>query len=85
MAIKAKASVQLKFSNPKQLAAAVAALKPEVNSPVTHRSRVDLQVQENFLVLTVEAEDTVALRAAVNAYLRWIASTVNVIDIVERN
>jgi len=37
------------------------------------------------VVLTVEAEDTVALRAAVNAYLRWIASTVNVIDIVERN
>jgi tRNA threonylcarbamoyladenosine modification (KEOPS) complex Pcc1 subunit len=83
MGIKAKASVRLKFCNPDQLAAAVAALKPEVNSPVTHRASVDLQVQENFLVLMVEADDTVALRATVNAYLRWIASTMNVIETVE--
>jgi tRNA threonylcarbamoyladenosine modification (KEOPS) complex Pcc1 subunit len=84
MAIKAKASVRLKFSDSKQLAAAVAALKPEANTPVTHRANVDLQVQENFLVLTVDADDTVALRATVNAYLRWIASTVNVIETIEQ-
>ncbi len=83
MAIKAKASICLKFCDSKQLTAAVAALKPEVNSPVTHRANVDLQVNDNFLVLTVDADDTIALRATVNAYLRWIASTVNVIEIVE--
>lgn len=84
MAIKAKASVTLKFSDSKQLAAAVAALKPEACSPVTHRASVGLQVQENLLILTVDAEDTVALRATVNAYLRWVASTVNVVEVVER-
>jgi tRNA threonylcarbamoyladenosine modification (KEOPS) complex Pcc1 subunit len=84
MAMKAQASVRLKFSDPKQLAAAVAALKPEVSAPVTHRANVDLQVQDCFLVLTVNAEDTVALRATVNAYLRWIASAVNVLELVER-
>jgi tRNA threonylcarbamoyladenosine modification (KEOPS) complex Pcc1 subunit len=36
-----------------------------------------------FLVLAVDAEDTVALRSTLNAYLRWINSTVNVIDVVE--
>jgi tRNA threonylcarbamoyladenosine modification (KEOPS) complex Pcc1 subunit len=80
----AKASINLKFADAKQLSAAVAALKPEVNSPVTHRAKVDLQVKENVLVLMVDADDTVALRATVNAYLRWIASTVNVIELVER-
>jgi len=84
MAINAKVSVHIKFYDSKQLVAAVAALKPEVNSPVTHRSNVNLQIHDCFLTLTVDAEDTIALRAAVNVYLRWIASTVNVVEVVER-
>ncbi len=82
MSTSAKAYVNLKFSDAKQLAVAVAALKPEVNAPVTHRAKVDLQVKDNLLVLTVEANDTVALRATINAYLRWIVSTINVIEVV---
>ena len=35
------------------------------------------------LLLTVEAEDTVALRATLNAYLRWINSAVNVMCTVD--
>lgn len=83
MSLKAKAFIRLKFCDSKQLSAAVAALKPEVNSTITHRASVALQVEDCFLVLMIEAEDTVALRATVNAYLRWIASTVNVMEIVE--
>jgi tRNA threonylcarbamoyladenosine modification (KEOPS) complex Pcc1 subunit len=37
-----------------------------------------------FLLLTVEAKDTVALRATLNAYMRWINSTINVIDVVKK-
>jgi tRNA threonylcarbamoyladenosine modification (KEOPS) complex Pcc1 subunit len=84
LAVKAKASIRLKFGDAKQLAASVAALKPEVNAPVTHRASVELQTQDNFLVLMIEAEDTIALRATLNAYLRWIASTVNVIETIEQ-
>jgi tRNA threonylcarbamoyladenosine modification (KEOPS) complex Pcc1 subunit len=84
MAINAKMSVHVKFHNLDQLTAAIAALTPEINSPVTHRSNVDLQVFDCSLILTVNAEDTVALRAAVNTYLRWIASTVNIVEVIER-
>ena len=84
MAINAKVSVRVKFCDHKQLVAAVAALKPEVNSSVTHRSNVSLQVQDCFLFLTIVAEDTIALRAAVNAYLRWIVSATNVVEVLER-
>jgi len=83
MTINAKVSVRIKFSNSKQLITAVTALKPEVNSPVTHRSNVELQIHDCFLTLTVDAEDTTALRATVNAYLRWIASTISVVEIIE--
>jgi tRNA threonylcarbamoyladenosine modification (KEOPS) complex Pcc1 subunit len=83
MATRAKASVKVTFKDEKQLVASLAALRPEVNAPVTRRARVDLKKKDNLLILSVDADDTVALRATVNAYLRWIASTVNVIELIE--
>jgi len=84
MAIRAKATVRLKFASEKQLTTLLDALMPEANAPVTRRANVKLEKDGLFLVLTVEAEDTVALRATLNAYLRWINSTINVIDVVEQ-
>ena len=83
MAIRTKATVRLKFSSDKQLTTLLNALMPEANAPATRRSAVKLVKDNLFLLLTVEAQDTVALRSTLNAYLRWINSTVNVIDVVE--
>ena len=84
MAIRAKATVRLKFYSDKQLTTLLNALMPEANAPVTRRSTVKLEKDGLFLLLKVEAEDTVALRSTLNAYLRWINSAINVIDVVER-
>jgi len=81
--MKAKASVRLRFSSEKHLKTLLNALAPEANAPVSRRTRAVLEKEGNFLVLKVEADDTVALRAALNAYLRWIGSTVKVLEIVE--
>lgn len=83
MTTRAKATVHLKFTSEKQLTTLLNALIPEANAPVTRRANVKLEKDGLFLVLTVEAEDTVALRATLNAYLRWINSAINVIDVVE--
>jgi tRNA threonylcarbamoyladenosine modification (KEOPS) complex Pcc1 subunit len=83
MSTKAKATIHLKFANQKQLTTLLAALLPEAKAPPTHRSTVKLEKNDCELTLTVEAADTVALRAALNAYLRWINSTLNVIDVVD--
>jgi tRNA threonylcarbamoyladenosine modification (KEOPS) complex Pcc1 subunit len=83
MATAAKATVRLKFATQKQLTTLLNALTPETNSTVTRRANVKLEEDGLFLVLTVEAEDTVALRATLNAYLQWINSTVNIINAVE--
>ena len=84
MATSAKATVRLKFTTQKQLSTLLSALTPEANAQVTRRANVKLTQKGSFLVLTVEAEDTVALRATLNAYLRWINSTINVLDVVEQ-
>ena len=83
MATKAKATILLKFSSDKQLTTLLDALTPEANAPVTRRSAVKLEKEKSFLLLTVEAQDTTSLRSTLNAYLRWINSTITVIDMVE--
>ena len=81
--MKAKTTVRLRLSSEKQLSTLLSALAPEANRPVTTRARAVLEGEGNFLVLKVEAKDTVALRAALNAYLRWIGSAIKVLQVVE--
>ena len=83
MSTSAKADIRLKLANKKQVETILDALVPEATAPVTRRANVKLQKDGLFLVLAVEAEDTVALRATLNAYLRWINSTVNIMDAIE--
>ncbi|MEM2968890.1 MAG: KEOPS complex subunit Pcc1 [Candidatus Bathyarchaeia archaeon] len=81
--MKAKATVRLRLDSEKRLATVFEALAPEANRPATLRAKAVLQREGNFLILRVEAKDTVALRAALNAYLRWIASAVKIIETVD--
>jgi len=83
--MKAKATIRLKFSSEKQLRAVVDALTPEVSKPLAGRAKVALERQDAFLVLRVEARDTVALRSTLNAYLRWVGSIVNVVEVLEHS
>jgi tRNA threonylcarbamoyladenosine modification (KEOPS) complex Pcc1 subunit len=84
MSTKAKANLRLKFKSKKQVSTVLSALTPEAQALPTHRANIKLGGDGLFLVLTVEGEDTVALRATLNAYLRWIQSTLNVIALVEK-
>jgi tRNA threonylcarbamoyladenosine modification (KEOPS) complex Pcc1 subunit len=82
--MKATATVRLQFSSEKHLTTLLEALAPEANAPVTRRAKAILEKEGTFLLLKVEAVDTVALRATLNAYLRWIGSMKNVVATLER-
>ncbi len=49
-----------------------AALRPETAKPLS-RATVSMERVGEELRLAIEAEDTAALRAAINSYLRWAA------------
>jgi tRNA threonylcarbamoyladenosine modification (KEOPS) complex Pcc1 subunit len=83
MSLDAKATIHLSFTE-KQVDTLLSALIPEAKAPPTHRSKVKLQKDGCQLTLMVSAEDTVALRATLNAYLHWINSTLNVIEVVKK-
>ena len=74
--MKAKATARLRVSSEKHLTTLLNALAPEANRPVTTRAKAVLEKEGNFLVLNVEAKDTVALRAALNAGSNPFDSTV---------
>ena len=82
MATSAKATIRLKFASDRQLTTLLDALIPEAHGPIIRRAIVKLGKEGPYLVLTVQAEDTVALRSTLNAYLRWIGSVVNVMSLV---
>jgi tRNA threonylcarbamoyladenosine modification (KEOPS) complex Pcc1 subunit len=83
LAVKTSATVRLKFSSKQKLQTVLDSLKPEIKSPATNRARTRLKQEDGSLVLNVEADDTVALRASLNAYLRWINSILNVLEGLE--
>lgn len=80
----AKAKVRLKFATGEQLQIVFNSLNPEAKIPTSHRARTTLEKEYDFLLVNIEAEDTVALRASLNAYLRWINSILNVLEVVKR-
>jgi KEOPS complex subunit Pcc1 len=82
--MKARATVRLKLTSEKKLRAVLRALEPEVKNPLGVRSQASLEKERNLLVLKIKANDSVALRATLNAYLRWINSILNVFQILER-
>lgn len=81
----AKARINLRFPNKKQLSAIFTALKAETHSSLTSRSKVSIAKEDKTLTLTMlfEAKDTSALRAAVNSYLHWVRLTKDVLDSIE--
>ncbi|WGM88993.1 MAG: KEOPS complex subunit Pcc1 [Candidatus Bathyarchaeum tardum] len=73
----AKAVVRLNFFSDKQLHVVIHALKPEIDSASTSRSKVCMTTEGQTLILDFRAADTSALRAAMNSYLRLIGVAMN--------
>lgn len=58
------------------------AIAPEAADIPSRRAAVKLGIVEGGLILEIEARDPVALRAALNSFLRFIDASLNVVSIV---
>jgi len=83
MTSSASAAIKMQFNDEKQIDILLATLSPEAKTSASRRSSVRLAKDGLCLTVTVEAEDTVALRATLNAYLRWINSALNILEAVK--
>ena len=77
---RASAKVELAFKNARMASAVWSSLKPEEGLPGSARCKVDIRRRKNILCLGIDADDTAALRAALNSFLRWAAVARDVIE-----
>ncbi|TET01412.1 MAG: hypothetical protein E3J80_01110 [Hadesarchaea archaeon] len=77
---RASAGVEFAFKSAREAGAVQRALRPEEALPASTRCRVSIRRRKNVLCLQIDAEDTAALRAALNSFLRW---TIVARDVIE--
>jgi len=70
---------QLLFETPKA-EIIYKALMPELEDEL-HRSRVEMQLREGSLALSVQGEDVVSLRAALNTWIRLVKIAFEMVNI----
>ena len=68
----ARAALEFTFRSMREAEAVLQAIIPEERLPTSTRCKVCVERRKNVLCLRVEAGDTVALRAALNSFVRWI-------------
>jgi tRNA threonylcarbamoyladenosine modification (KEOPS) complex Pcc1 subunit len=68
---RATAGVEIAFEKEKEAKAVHNSLKPEELLPVSARCKVVIIRRKNVLCIEIDANDTAALRAALNSFLRW--------------
>ena len=81
--MKKRAVIRLSFKSERYLKTVLNALKPETGKSPSSRSRTKVEKEDGKLKISFEAKDTPALRAAINAYLRWISLTKNMLESVD--
>jgi tRNA threonylcarbamoyladenosine modification (KEOPS) complex Pcc1 subunit len=82
--MKARATVRFELTPENKLRAFLRALEPEAQNSLGLRSAASIKKDGNILILKIKAKDSVALRAALNTYLRWINAMLKVFQILER-
>lgn len=82
--MRAHAIVRLDFPSQQRSKIMLEALQPETKMLSTHRSRVHVEDRGKTLIISFEAEDTSALRAAINSFLRWVFLTKTVLESVDK-
>ena len=82
--MKVQAVVHLILSSERRSQIIFNAIKPETEIMLTSRSKVQINREGESLILIIEANDTSALRASMNSYLRFISLTKNVLDAIDK-
>ncbi len=57
-------------------------LAPEIEHQTSERTNVTMSSKKGEVIISIEASDIVALRAAINSYLRWVGAILDVVEAV---
>ena len=77
------AFIRIPIASERILNSLIDALNPETRS-ISARTKIKIRKDEKGIILKINAEDTVALRSTLNAYTRWINSTLEVLNSINK-
>ena len=72
-----KASFTFNFDSESDAKLILNAIYPEIKHKIP-KTELEISNEKNILFLKIVAKDTSSLRAAVNSYLRWMITAINV-------
>jgi KEOPS complex subunit Pcc1 len=72
-----KACFVFNFDSSKEASIVANSIDPEIRNKIP-KTKVYTKLSGKNYSITIEAEDTSSLRAAINSYLRWINTALNV-------
>lgn len=73
--------LEIEFETPKDAEIILEAMKPEITSAPSSRTRSNICIHGKKLTLEVKASDSTSLRASINSYLRWIMLSAKIIGL----
>ena len=82
MALKTQAEIIITLSSLEEAEAVYQSLKPETKPLHANRSEAKIEPRNKTLLINLEAKDTIALRAALNSYLRWIMQLAEIHSVI---
>lgn len=80
---KVEASIILELSDVRKANTLYAALLPEKLNPPTYRSKIDIELNGSSLKINISSNDLISLRASINSYLKWIATIIGALEVME--
>jgi KEOPS complex subunit Pcc1 len=73
--------LEIEFNTAQEAEIVLKSIKPEINGSPSDRTSVNIDINENTLRITIDAQDTASFRASLNSYLRWIKLSYEVINL----
>ena len=75
--------IQIDFKDEKQAKIVYESILLEFETAPDYRSSMDLTLNENSIIIRIDAEDATSFRASINSAIKWIKLAVEINEMVE--
>ena len=78
-----KSDIVVEFENADQAKIVYDSILLEFETSPDYRSSMDLKLDKNSIIITIDAEDATSFRASINSAIKWIKLSVEINELTE--
>jgi KEOPS complex subunit Pcc1 len=76
-----KGKIIINFDTEKELNIIYKAILPEIKTSPDYRSKANIKIENQTLIITINSEDMTSFRASTNSIIKWIKLSHNIIQL----